>query len=316
MGYHEFRRFRSQLFQLYQGGEYQQALTVLEQHAQEYSEQEVQTLFWRACLATLCGEPEAALDALEKALDQGYWYRPDTLQGDDDLAALHGEPRFKKLVNSCAERHAQAVQEAKPECRVLFPPVESKPPYPTMMAIHGRYANIHASQAYWECLCQQGWLVGLPQSSQVNGVNSYCWDDQELAVRELQAHFEKLAGEHAVDLQRIILGGFSQGGGLAIWMALRGLLPCAGFIAVAPFLAGIDELSEPTIRANATTMRGYLITGDLDLHQQVFDNLEEAFKAGEIEYQRERHADLDHEFPDDFESSLTEAVKFVLGGKG
>ena len=41
-------------------------------------------------------------------------------------------------------------------------------------------------------------------------------------------------GKKIIDFERIILGGFSQGGGIAIQLALTGDLPVRGFVVVAP----------------------------------------------------------------------------------
>ena len=50
-----------------------------------------------ACYYGMSGNPERALDLLERAVvsGQGSW---DWIAHDGDLAALHGHPRFKALL--------------------------------------------------------------------------------------------------------------------------------------------------------------------------------------------------------------------------
>ena len=51
----------------------------------------------RACLEAIAGNPEIALDHLEKALAQSPGLRPWAAQ-DPDLASLHDHPRFQALI--------------------------------------------------------------------------------------------------------------------------------------------------------------------------------------------------------------------------
>jgi tetratricopeptide (TPR) repeat protein len=51
----------------------------------------------RACLEALAGNPEAALDYLEKALAQTPGMRAWAAQ-DPDLVSLHDHPRFQALI--------------------------------------------------------------------------------------------------------------------------------------------------------------------------------------------------------------------------
>ncbi len=50
-----------------------------------------------ACSLALCGDPAAALDELERAVELGY-EDADPRAAEDDLASLNGEPRFEALL--------------------------------------------------------------------------------------------------------------------------------------------------------------------------------------------------------------------------
>jgi hypothetical protein len=54
-----------------------------------------------ACTAALSGEPEAALDLLERAIALG-WSNAQWLMNDDDLVPLHDHPRFKQILAALA----------------------------------------------------------------------------------------------------------------------------------------------------------------------------------------------------------------------
>ena len=55
------------------------------------------TLYNAACFHALAGEPERALDLLDRAIATGQGFR-DWIEHDHDLASLHGLPRFRQIM--------------------------------------------------------------------------------------------------------------------------------------------------------------------------------------------------------------------------
>jgi predicted esterase len=312
MSYSQYRQFRSEVHRLYQAVDYSAALDRLNRSAQAYPDQAPLINYIRICLLALSAPATAALSALQHALDQGYWYLPATLQADPDLASLQGNPEFERLAAVCAERYAQAAKTARPEWIVLTPPPDTPAPYPVLLAFHGRNADAASSRPYWESLAERGWLVALLQSSQVGGVGSFVWDDRQRSIEEARQHFDELSSSYPIHWQRLVLAGFSQGAGLAIWLALHKLLPAMGFIAVAPYLHGVADQVEQPQAIPASRLRGYLLTGDLDQHQEMFAQIERLLLARQVSYQREKRPDLDHDFPADFDLSLDKALQFIF----
>jgi predicted esterase len=313
MSYTQYRQFRSEVHQLYQSGDFSAALERLDQSAQAFPDQSPLIHYIRICLLALTDQAPAALATLQDALELGYWYPPATLRGDPDLASLQKVSEFERLVAICAGRFDQAAKTARPERIVLTPPTDTPTPYPVLLVFHGRNAAAASSQPYWESLTERGWLVALLQSSQIVGLGTYAWDDRQRSVEEAQRHFDELSNNYPVHWQRLVLGGFSQGAGLAIWLALNKLLPATGFIAVAPHLRGVEDPIKPTQAAPAKRLRGYLLTGDLDQHQEMFAQIEEMLQVFQVSYRRERRPDLDHDYPADFAQSLDQALQFILG---
>ncbi len=313
MSYNQYRQFRSEVHRLYTSGDYSAALNRLDQSAQAFPDQAPQINYMLICLLALTAPAPVALSAFQHALDQGYWYPPATLHADPDLASLQGRPEFERMVATCAGRFDQAAKTARPERIVLTPPPGTSEPYPVLLAFHGRNAAAASSQPYWESLAERGWLVALLQSSQVVGVGSYAWDDRQQSIEEARGHFDELSGSYPIHLQRLVLAGFSQGAGLAIWLALHKLLPATGFIAVAPYLHGVEDLIEQPQAIPANRLRGYLITGDLDQHQEMFAQIEKLLQARQVSYLREKHPHLDHDFPAGFNQCLENALRFIFG---
>jgi predicted esterase len=312
MSYSQYRQFRSEVHRLYRSGDYTAALERLDQSAEDFPDQAPLILYIRICLLALTHQAPAAIKTLGHSLELGYWYPPATLQGDPDLLILQDMPEFERQVAVCAGRFEEAAKAARPERIVLTPPSGTPAPYPVLLVLHGRNAGAASSQPFWESLAARGWLVALLQSSQVVGVGTYAWEDRQRSIEEARQHFAELSSSYPVHWQRLVLGGFSQGGGLAIWLSLSKLLPAAGFIAVAPYLRGVEELIEAP-PATTSRLRGYMVTGDLDEHQEMFPQFERLLNAYQVSYRRETHPDLDHDYPADFDHSLEQALQFILG---
>jgi serine/threonine protein kinase/Flp pilus assembly protein TadD len=70
---------------------------------------EISTHYNVACLFSLAGDYERALDLLNRAIDLG-WSRPEWLRQDPDFAALRENPRFQRLLS-----RLEGPNEGKPE---------------------------------------------------------------------------------------------------------------------------------------------------------------------------------------------------------
>ncbi|MEW5870426.1 MAG: hypothetical protein AB1894_14215 [Chloroflexota bacterium] len=314
-----YAQFLNEMMRLYGSGDYAAALALVEQHGDDYPEQEVGVAIIRVCLLNVNGHSEAALQALQVALDKGYWYPLEALRGDPDLESLQGNPAYERMVAECEARHAKARLEGKPEL-VVYPPAgadavgaDAIRPYPLLLAFHWRGGNASSFAPYWQGLAEQGWLVAVAQSSQVSEFDAYCWDDLETAESEAQAHLATLQAQYPLDPQRVILGGMSQGGGLAIWLACSRKLAASGFIGVAPFMRWMDEVGPQLPQGRIPGVRGCLITGGQDHDEGMFERIEGLLQAHEIPYQRQNYPDLAHAFPPDFEQRLPEMLAFIAG---
>jgi predicted esterase len=313
MSYTQFRKFRSAVVHLYQLRDYSAALDMVAREAHIYPEQAAEIAYWRIFLLALSSSPQAALAAFQEAVDRGHWFTPTTLYEDPDLASLQGNPEFERLAAICSDRYNQASKAARPERVVFVPPPDTPAPYPLLLAFHGRNADAASIQPYWEGLSERGWLVVLAQSSQVIGVGSFAWDDRQQAVEEACQHFNEVSASYPVHWQRLVLAGFSQGAGLAIWLAVQRLLPVSGFIAVAPYLPDVEsKLGQPS-KTPAGRLRGYLLTGDLDGHQEMFAQIEQLLEEQRVSHLRERRPHLDHDFPADFDHCLDQAIQYIYG---
>jgi len=81
-------------------GERERGLDWLKQ-ALEMEPDENWVLYNVACGYTLAGEPERALELLERAVGRGFIHK-EWIDNDADVEALHTHPRFRELIASMA----------------------------------------------------------------------------------------------------------------------------------------------------------------------------------------------------------------------
>ncbi len=68
----------------------------------------------------------------------------------------------------------------------------------------------------WRDLHQRGWMLALPQSGELLTSDAYMWNDFSRDATDVVELCHNLLQERSIDPERVILGGFSAGGGLAI----------------------------------------------------------------------------------------------------
>jgi predicted esterase len=311
-----FDKLTQQVFELHGKPETQQAAyDLMTEAAPHFPEQAYLLVNWRYCAAALLGKTELALQIMREGLDAGLWWGEEILQNDTDLASLKNLPEFNRLVE-ISEAHRQAAQAAsKPYMLTLPLPEDATSPFPILLALHGNAANAQASVQYWESAVNQGWLTALPQSSQVNMPDRYVWNDLELGAKEIKAHYQELAEKHALDSEKVVVGGFSKGGEMAIWLALKEIIPMAGFIAVNPGGPFIQEIEswKPLLEGckSLAELRGFFLVGENDGSIENIRALHEMLNARGLTCDLFVAPEIGHEFPADFEQILTEALRYV-----
>jgi dienelactone hydrolase len=315
MPFAAFSELANEMFRLYKLGEYQRALAVINRDFEHFPDQMGRMYFWRVCLHSVLGQQEEALYQLQQALDLGFGYAEEQLRYDSDLKSLQGVPEFERLVARSKEQYAQLAAHVV-STRLVIPPSHMvSPPYPLLVALHGNNNSAEWSADYWRSPSELGWLVLLPQSSQPGwDSTTFVWNDEERAERDVERHYDEVHQEYAIDPKREVIGGFSMGGRIALSMALRGVIPARGVIAVAAAVRKDPAEQFPLDRINSDAKpRVYLIVGQGD--EPFYEPtvaLAEHLTAHDIACEVSVYPDLDHAYPLDFSDALNTALDFVM----
>jgi predicted esterase len=183
------------------------------------------------------------------------------------------------------------------------------------MALHGNTGSARNEVDSWEGITAEGWMLSMPQSSQMFWPGGGVWNDESVA--ELEEYYEQLSAEHALDSRRVVLGGFSMGGEIAMQAALTSSIPARGFVVCGPGggpLSGGAEDCESLIQeARERGLRGAIILGedDLAISQDGVRNLAAKLNANGIPCELSLFAG-GHFYPPDFYKRVLDALAFIL----
>ncbi len=312
----DFHRIRGSVLNLHREGRYQDALQVAAK-AREQFPGKGETSYWIACLQCRLDDPEGALRTLQRAVKNGHWWSARWLTQDPDLEPLRDRPLFQEIVAESRRRREEAQAGARPELLVLPPEnYESKEAFPLLLTLHWFGSTAAEFAPYWKSVRKAGFLLAVPQSSQVATEDGFGWNDREQGHREIATHWEQLNRLYPIDHERVIIAGASQGGRLAIEIALAGdILPCHGFIAVVPAIRNPEGLIVRVEKAAERGLRGWIITGEHDHFRPDAEFLCELLQKAGVACELTVVPGLGHDFPNDFGTRLSAAIGFVLGNE-
>lgn len=303
-----FRELTDNLMRLYDQHDYADALAMVEEKAGAFPEQIARTTFWKMCLLSLGNRPEDVMSVFRQGLDSGLWWAERQFS-DPDLDAVRELPEFKAL----AEESNQKCLEAQPHIghdRAILVPDNVTDELPLLIVLHGRNGDKNYNLEQWNVARQRGWLVLSVQSRQAIYPGSYCWDDNDKGLEDILFHFEEIVNMYKIDRKRIVIAGFSQGSGMAIYAALSGKVGTYGFLGVGTFIAEPDSLN--SMASQAQSVRGYFVTGEKDHTLDKVQAIQKILRENHIQYTEEIFPDLGHEFPPDFEKTFDKAINFIF----
>ncbi|MCP5097183.1 MAG: hypothetical protein GY943_16675 [Chloroflexi bacterium] len=293
------------VLKFFQEGAYQQSFDLLAAHVDDFPEQVSFNFYMRTCAAVRLEKNALALDLLTEALDAGIWYSEPIFRQSPSLQPLQGIARFEELVKVSAAKAAESQGDG--EVKTAVP--DTQPPYPLLLALHGNGSSVAAEFRQWETAVSHGKLLVAPQSSQSLWAGSHSWTDEESAAKEITAHLAEVEKMHDIDWQNTLVGGFSMGANVALWLALSGTVAAQRFMLVGPGGPHFDDPSkwQPLIeQAKGRDLQGMILFSHDDPHIEPKKIEETAVLLNNAGFNCELvpYTGLLHEYPPDFADRL------------
>jgi predicted esterase len=261
------------------------------------------------------GQPKEALDALQEAFTVGCRYKGEWLTADPNLAPLVNDPRFIKIVKKVDERYKIDAAAARSDLLVRAPAGDAlSSGRPLLVALHGNNSNARETARYWSSAVQDGWVVAIPQSSEIGASpDAFTWNDRARAIAEIAPHIARVKELHRIDEKRIVLAGFSMGGLQAIALPLVLGFDVRGMLPIAAWLPNLDEL-RPLVEAGAgSDLRAYMVMGEEDPSFGSAMELAGLLQKHKAKVKLDARPGVGHEYPTDMEATLSRALVFLAG---
>ncbi len=264
------------------------------------------------CRARL-NQPDEALRCLAEAVEHG-WNQVEKLRTEPAFEDLRNRPEFEKLIVRIAEVEREEI--------VIYVPPALKPgPHPPLIiAFHGRGENPHYFLSQWkEAADKLGAVVALPRGVRRAGDGLLnLWEqkgakpadvDLPACAKLADTAIELAKKRHAIEPQRIVLAGYSQGGAVALKLLAAQPERYAGAFAQAT-LYQPPAPSWPA--ALAKNRRVYLIAGELDRLRPQTESAVSDLKAAGWDVRVDTVPKVGHEPPEDNPRRQVEAVEWIL----
>jgi predicted esterase len=274
--------------------------------------------FQLACCFARLGDRDQALSALQVAVRFG-WGDREKLEQADDLKTLRTEPAFAQLLKDATACHEERwiIHAGKR--------VDPAQPAPLVIVLQG-LGCLRAEVPYWQpAVDQLGGVLVAPRAVTRVGPMLDGWhrpaarDSTALDYFDLAAAAKRIDDatvavkkRFRIDPDRVVLAGFSQGGGVALRLLGEHASRYRGAVAVCGLHQQSGVAYWQTVRKQRS-VRVYVMAGKLDRLLPRSQKTVEQLRAAGIPNRYEELDKTGHEFPPDYPTRLRQALEFVLG---
>lgn len=309
----DYSEMRAYVGELYRQKNYKEAAEILTAALEKFPDHIHANSYNLALMLVHLKEFEKCIEVLNNALDKGIWF------GKYDFFAELWNPikdleAFEKFATRNEDLMKKAGASVKPELFV-FTPEKFTPDrkYPLFIALHGGGGNVEEFKNNWFSeKMKSEFITAYPQSSQLVTKNGYNWtEDIELAKKEIHEAYLKVIKEYPVDIDRVVIGGFSSGGVAALEVTLDNIFPVKGFLVLCP--AKPDGFSVERVKAAKNRgVCGVLYTTEMDTRLGVQKEMAEMMKNIDFPHHFFITPDIGHWFPEDMDKKIDAAIEFIF----
>jgi predicted esterase len=272
-----------------------------------------------ACYLARTGKADPAfywlqLAALEEGVDADHAAR------DEDLATLRADPRWHEVQTYLTACTRYFESGAGPTALVLPAGYKQGTPIPVVVWLHGLGSNPEdfvneRCQVYADAVNVA--IVGV-SATVPRGPRKYVWAvDAERDARRVKDALAEVSNRVTIKPGHLIAFGFSQGGQVALELAVRNPEEFAGAIVLSPGAASHLADVQPSPRL---TRRGFVLTcgemeapGNVELTTQDADWL----RAARAKVLEKHYAGVSaHALPADFATRFPEWIKLIEQTRG
>lgn len=210
------------------------------------------------------------------------------------------------------------LMQAQDEKQLSNTPIVTTPPiqhanerFPMFVALHGWGETTDFFKQHWHNEhFDRKYICIYPGSTTLGAPGQPCWSNSDRAHEDIVGVLANQGTIDSVDLSMSIIGGFSQGGGLALEYLLQGKSDFRRCLALCPV---IPEISDDEICAAATrNAKVYFVLGGLDKQNvKAVKSFASRLDRHMLEYKLLIDPACHHWFPDSFQEIAESATAFL-----
>ena len=281
-----------EVFRCHREGRYRDGLGLLDDAVEHvHADAMARLVFWRACLLALDGARDEALSVLEGAAKAGGWWHPVVL-ADEDLASLRDDPRFTALKRTSERRFEAARSSPPPPLRLGADDDERR----TVVGLHRAASSPARAASMWTPLAEDGWRVVLPPAPHHVNSGDRLWLDLDRGDLDLDAATEAVVSHVPVRATPLVLGGFAQGGAIALHLALSRAVPADAVV-----LVGATHRYREVVDVSGVTapegLRALIVVGDGERHVDAARETADRLNELDVDVRFEVQPDVGHVVP-------------------
>lgn len=268
-----------------------------------------------ACAFARKGDAPTAARWLVTAGESGF-QGAALIRTDTDLDSVRSQPDYAKAVELISANRARVFEKFTAEHRdhqprtILPPRHDPAKPAPLIIALHGSGGTPDEMEMAWKNVAaKHNAILCVPGGMRPLG-RGYQWmfmDESEWLILHALDMCKK---RHNIDPQRVVLTGFSQGGNMSFYMAMRHPELYRGVVPVAAhYESNVAPLPQPAAKSMP---RFALLVGAQDEGAASYRELDAALRKAGVPARLKIYPGLGHAFPPDHERELDLALQFVL----
>ena len=271
------------------------------------------------CLARL-GATAAAFDRLHEAARYG-WNDSERLQAFSELQPLRDAAEFASVLDE--------VQQCESEQFVAYRAagISANAKTPLIIYLHGLGIGPRAEIPYWTHVADRLQLtVVCPKSERRFAPMLFGWNQPEvrdshspeyfdvaMAKQVIAESIQFAKNEYAIDEDRILLAGFSQGAGVAVRVLLEDPSNYQGGVLIGGLYQPVDSLLEHVSHDLHPEFR--LIAGEVDPLKDRSERLAQELRAAGLNCSLKVIPGVGHEYPPSDQATLRKAVADLLNAR-
>jgi len=312
-----FAKVEKDVDRLFDQGDYEQALRVLEETypglpTDSLHPQMQDMLMSRAFLLSRLKRAEETLRVIQAFHASGYSCPLDW----EIFDLVRSLPGYESVAQENECILAAEADHVEPDLRVFLPEhYDAAKAYPLVLLLHGDSQNSDIMQRMWpiQSMLERDCIVAFIQSTQHMYTGHSLWlRDPEVAWKDVLAYYESVCQQHRIDENSLILGGFSGGAITAIDMTFGEALPVAGFICLCPIRKPEHFTSDAVYRAVKRGVRGVFFEGATVWPVEPEEEMANALRDADMPFKLVLSGGVGHTSPPDFDSKLGDALDYVM----